>query len=102
MINILGAKARSLHHHYFEPLNDAKILQMPLPAPESMWRACSDPEWRVARENANMASTTLDTLQGLLDLDRTGHLNVTLLPPLTRMIFACHKIRPNLVYDEEG
>lgn len=97
IVNILAAEARKLHHDYFEPLNDALILQLPLPAPESMWRACSDAEWRVARENAS----TPCTLQSLLDLSHAGSLDVASLQPLTRMILACHKIRLKFHYEEE-
>ena len=100
IVNILAAEARKLHHDYFEPLDDAMILQMPLPAPESMWRACSDAEWRVAREYARPPSSTPCTLQGLLDMVRAGSLDVTSLQPLTRMILACHKIRTK--FSDEG
>ncbi|KAJ5363976.1 uncharacterized protein N7496_009689 [Penicillium cataractarum] len=100
IINILAAEARELHYDYFEPLNDAMVLQMPLPAPEYMWRACSEEEWRVAHEYARPSSHTLRTLQELLDSDRAGTLNVASLQPLTRMILACHKIRPR-GYDGE-
>lgn len=101
IINILAAEARKLHHDYFEPLDDAMILHMPLPAPESMWRACSDAEWRVARENARPTSPTPCTLQGLLDLGRAGSLDVASLQPLTRIILACHSIRPKFNDEEE-
>jgi hypothetical protein len=100
MVNILAAEARKLHPDYFEPLDDATILQMPLPAPESMWRACSDTEWRVAREYARPTSTTPSNLQGLLDLNREGRLDITSLQPLTKMILACHMIRTKF-HDEE-
>ncbi|KAJ5788855.1 uncharacterized protein N7518_005866 [Penicillium psychrosexuale] len=93
IINILAAEARKLHHDYFEPLNDVMILQMPLPAPEYMWRACSDEEWSMAREYARPTSPTPCTLQELLDLNRAGSLDVVSLQPLTRMILACHRIR---------
>jgi hypothetical protein len=82
-------------------LDDAMVLQMPLPAPEYMWRACSEEEWRVAREYARPSSHRLRTLQELLDSDRAGSLNVASLQPLTRMILACHKIRPR-GYDGEA
>jgi hypothetical protein len=101
IVNIVAAEARKLHHDYFEPLNDAMILQMPLPAPESMWRACSDAEWRAAREYARPTSPTPCTLQGLLDLGRARSLDVSSLQPLTRMILACHKIRLKLSDEEE-
>ncbi|KAJ5372691.1 C6 finger domain protein [Penicillium concentricum] len=93
IVNILAAEARKLHRDYFEPLNDGINLQMPLPAPEYMWRVCSDAEWQVAREYARTTSPTPGTLQDLLELDRVGGLDVALLQPLTRIILACHKIR---------
>ncbi|KAJ5520033.1 C6 finger domain protein, partial [Penicillium fimorum] len=98
IVNILAAEARKLHHDYFEPLNDFMILQIPLPAPEYMWRGCSDAEWQVAREYARQTSPTPSTLQDLVDLDRAGSLDVASLQPLTRMILACHKIRAK--YDD--
>ncbi|KAJ5908496.1 C6 finger domain protein [Penicillium taxi] len=101
LINILAAEARKLHYDYFEPLNELMILQMPLPAPEYMWRACSEEEWRVAREYAHSNSHNSSTLQDLIDLDRAGSLNVASLQPLTRIILACHKIRPKLSDGEE-
>ncbi|KAI9688917.1 MAG: hypothetical protein M1822_001274 [Bathelium mastoideum] len=101
VVNILAAEARKLHHDYFEPLNNTIILQMPLPAPEPMWRACSDAEWRVAREYARPTSPAPTTLQGLLDLARAGSLDVASLQPLTRIILACHKIRLKFNDEEE-
>ncbi len=101
IVNILAAEARKLHHDYFEPLNDAMILHMPLPAPESMWRACSDEEWRVARGYALLTSPIPCTLQGLLDLSRTGSLDVASLQPLTRMVLTCYQIQLKF-NDEEG
>jgi hypothetical protein len=101
IVNILAAEARKLHHDYFEPLNDAIIQQIPLPAPESMWRACTEAEWRAAREFSGQESPNPTALQGLLDLGRTGSLDVASLQPLTRMILACHKIRLKFNDEEE-
>jgi hypothetical protein len=101
IVNILAAEARKLHHDYFEPLNDAMILQMPLPAPEDMWRACSEEEWRVAREYTQPTSHASSTLQDLLDLGRAGSLGVASLQPLTRLILACHSIGPKVSDGEE-
>lgn len=94
VVNILAAKARKLHYDYFEPLNDATVLQLPLPAPEHMWRACNEDEWLAAREVARQTPLASCTLQDLIDLDHAGGLNVASLVPLTRIIFACHKLQP--------
>ncbi|KAF7589914.1 hypothetical protein BBP40_003532 [Aspergillus hancockii] len=107
MINILGAKARKLNEHYFEPLGDEIVLDLPLPAPEFMWRCCSEEEWLVAREQTmGQPATSLKlpdgvqcptgprTLREMLELDKAGTLDVSTLLPITRMILACSKVAP--------
>ncbi|WEW56953.1 hypothetical protein PRK78_002412 [Emydomyces testavorans] len=91
LINVLAAKSHKFHHDYFEPLDDAMILQMPLPATEQMWRACSERQWVACQEDARQLSSA-PTLQKLLELDSSGNLDVSTLPPLTRIILACAKI----------
>ncbi|KKK23905.1 hypothetical protein AOCH_004198 [Aspergillus ochraceoroseus] len=105
IINVIGAKSGKLNGVYCEPLDDDMILQLPLPAPECMWRACSAREWSAAREYLRQHSTppkgqdgrtapVSQTLRRLLHDEETGTLNVSTLLPLTRVIFASTKIEP--------
>ncbi|KAL2823287.1 hypothetical protein BDW59DRAFT_180746 [Aspergillus cavernicola] len=103
-INILGARAGKLNSAYFEPLDDDLILELPLPAPECMWRACSLREWLEAREYAlrMVPATTAEegkprltqTLQQLLQDEETGRLDVSGLLPLSRVVLASTKLSP--------
>ncbi|KAL4925657.1 Zn(II)2Cys6 transcription factor domain-containing protein [Aspergillus undulatus] len=107
IINILGARAGKLNSAYFEPLDDELVLNLPLPAPECMWRSCSSSEWFEAREYAlSMLSTPAaavdrstrsltQTLKGLLKDEEEGKLDMSSLLPLTRVILASTKIAPS-------
>ena len=98
MINILGARARLLNEQYFEPLGDDIVLQLPLPAPEHMWRWCDEEEWAMAREHAMQRPANSPpvprTLRELLEQDKAGALDTSTLLPITRLIFACAKVAP--------
>ncbi|KAL2813877.1 hypothetical protein BJX63DRAFT_208213 [Aspergillus granulosus] len=103
IINILGSRAGKLNGVYFEPLDDDVILNLTLPAPECMWRACSLREWLDAREYALRMSPALaeghtprltQTLKELLDEEAVGRLDMSALLPLTRVILASTKIAP--------
>ncbi|KAE8408438.1 hypothetical protein BDV37DRAFT_172371 [Aspergillus pseudonomiae] len=98
MINILGARARLLNEQYFEPLGDDIVLQLPLPAPEHMWRCCDEEEWAMAREHAlqrpGNSPPAPRTLRELLEQDKAGALDTSTLLPITRLIFACAKVAP--------
>lgn len=102
IISILGgrARARKLTEEYVESLGNEMVLHLPLPAPEYMWRAGSEEEWLLAREQALTAREyeagsglpLSQTLHELLQMDRTGWLDVSALLPVTRMVLACSKI----------
>ncbi|RDW61718.1 Zn(II)2Cys6 transcription factor domain-containing protein [Aspergillus mulundensis] len=113
IINIVGSRAGKLNGAYFEPLDDEMVLNLPLPAPECMWRACSLREWLGAREYAlrfrqSEAESRMDsgpegeggntrltqTLKGLIEAEEEGRLDVKALLPLTRVILASVKIAP--------
>ncbi|KAE8353418.1 hypothetical protein BDV28DRAFT_148075 [Aspergillus coremiiformis] len=103
MINILGTKTRPLNEQYFEPLGDDIILQLPLPAPEHMWRCSSEEEWMLIREHLRQSLKLSDgaynylgprTLGELLAQDQAGTLDVSSLLPITRLILACGKVAP--------
>ncbi|KAL4815745.1 hypothetical protein BDW67DRAFT_185467 [Aspergillus spinulosporus] len=109
VINILSARAGKLSSAYFELLDDEVVLNLPLPAPECMWRSCSLREWLEAREYASRiapgsASTLIGperpkarltrTLKELLKQEEAGTLDVSTLLPLTRVILASMKIGP--------
>ncbi|KAL6235285.1 hypothetical protein BDW75DRAFT_210019 [Aspergillus navahoensis] len=109
IINVLGARAGKLSSAYFEPLDDEVVLNLPLPAPECMWRSCSLREWLEAREYAlrmapestsplpgaeGQKARLTQTLQELLKEEEAGTLDVSGLLPLTRVILASTKIAP--------
>lgn len=101
IISTLAGKARRFNGAYIDPLDSAILLQLPLPAPEEMWRARSEGEWMISRAQTLRSWTRgLDggmlpaprTLQQLLVLEEVGSVSVTLLLPITRMILACAKL----------
>ncbi|PWY94224.1 C6 zinc finger domain protein [Aspergillus sclerotioniger CBS 115572] len=101
IIGTLAGKARRFNGAYIDPLDSAILLQLPLPAPEEMWRARSEGEWMISRAQTLRSWTRgLDggmlpaprTLQQLLVLEEVGSVSVTLLLPITRMILACAKL----------
>jgi hypothetical protein len=105
MINILESKVRKLNESYFEPLGDQMILKIPLPAPESMWRACSSEEWLLARARALGCSSSdgspgyngyrgLRTLEEVLQAMNEGQVDIESLLPLVRMVLASTIISP--------
>ncbi|KAL4985601.1 hypothetical protein BDW68DRAFT_198629 [Aspergillus falconensis] len=109
IINILGARAGKLNSAYFEPLDDEVVFNLPLPAPECMWRSCSLREWLEAREYAlriapnstsalpeseGQKARLTQTLKELLKEEEAGTLDVSGLLPLTRVILASTKIAP--------
>ncbi|PWY79328.1 hypothetical protein BO70DRAFT_388031 [Aspergillus heteromorphus CBS 117.55] len=109
IISTLASKTRKFNTNgiYPDPLDSSILLQLPLPAPEEMWRARSEDEWMISRAQTLRSWTrALDgnmlpaprTLQQLLVLEQVGSVTVTLLPPITRMILACAKLNGQASY----
>ncbi|RAK88798.1 C6 zinc finger domain protein [Aspergillus costaricaensis CBS 115574] len=101
IIRTLAGRARRYNGINIDPLDSAILLQLPLPAPEEMWRARSEGEWMIARAQTQRSWArgvdgsmlpALRTLQQLLVLEEVGSVSVTLLLPITRMILACAKL----------
>ncbi|KAL3473724.1 hypothetical protein BJX99DRAFT_261125 [Aspergillus californicus] len=99
---ILGARAGKLSSAYSEPLDDELVLDLPLPAPECIWRACSLREWLESRDHAlrllpelmeDSKTPLTQTLRQLLREEEAGRLDVSTLLPLTRIILASVKLR---------
>ncbi|DAA76061.1 TPA_exp: putative C6 transcription factor [Trichophyton benhamiae CBS 112371] len=91
LINVLAARCRRFHFDYFEPLDDALILQMPLPTTEETWRAGNETQWQVCREDTQFIRPA-PTLQKLMEIDDAGQLDRATLTPLTRIILACARV----------
>ncbi|GKZ48652.1 hypothetical protein AbraIFM66951_000736 [Aspergillus brasiliensis] len=101
IVRTLAGRARRYNGINIDPLDSAILLQLPLPAPEEMWRARSEGEWMIARAQTQQSWArgvdgsmlpALRTLQQLLVLEEVGSVSVTLLLPITRMILACAKL----------
>ncbi|EGE04395.1 C6 zinc finger domain-containing protein [Trichophyton equinum CBS 127.97] len=91
LINVLAARCRRFHFDYFEPLDDALILQMPLPTTEQTWRARNETQWQICREDTQLVRPA-PTLQKLMEIDDAGQLDRATLTPLTRIILACARV----------
>ncbi|EFQ98569.1 hypothetical protein MGYG_08937 [Nannizzia gypsea CBS 118893] len=91
LINVLAARCRRFHFDYFEPLDDALILQMPLPATEQAWKASNEIQWQICRDDTQLVRPA-PTLQKLMEIDDAGRLDRATLTPLTRIILACARV----------
>ncbi|KAL8941764.1 MAG: hypothetical protein Q9216_002049 [Gyalolechia sp. 2 TL-2023] len=63
MVNELSYHARALELVYYEPLHPSLVLDMPLPAPDSMWRALNEGEWAAARDASGWTGAGVFTLR---------------------------------------
>ena len=104
IINVLAARVRKLHEDYYEPLNDEFVLDMRMPAPEPVWKACNAEQWVKAADEARQGlreDRDKDlTLRELLAAEETsGGVDEKFLAPLNRVILACARMqfRPNNV-----
>jgi hypothetical protein len=95
VINELSSMTKALNRHYYEPLDEAFVLDMPLPAPDSMWQAGGPSEWAVARDATNWTGEDILTLRTVLErlqgahsprLDGNDREN---LPSVSRLIISC-------------
>lgn len=67
MCNELSYHTNALNSVYYESLDDGLILDMPLPAPDSMWCASSEDEWATARDTTGWTGTGVVTLRTSMD-----------------------------------
>lgn len=52
VINILSCRDSKQNSYFYEALDDALLLELPLPAPDRLWKANSAQEWVQARAAA--------------------------------------------------
>ena len=98
IVNVLAARVRKLHEDYYEPLNDEFVLDMRMPAPEPVWKACDAEEWVKALDEARQGlredRDKEPTLRKLLAAEETnGGVNEKFLAPLNRVILACARMQ---------
>lgn len=67
MCNELSYHTNALNGVYYESLDDGLLLDMPLPAPDSMWRASSEDEWATARDATGWTGAGVVTLRSAMD-----------------------------------
>lgn len=67
MVNELSYHTNALNGVYYESLHEALLLDMPLPAPESMWRALNEGEWAAARDTTGWTGPGVLTLRTSMD-----------------------------------
>ncbi|KAL8736864.1 MAG: hypothetical protein Q9181_002255 [Wetmoreana brouardii] len=63
MVNELSYHTNALNPAYYESLHPSLVLDMPLPAPETMWRALNEREWAAARDNSGWSGVGVLTLR---------------------------------------
>ena len=67
MVNELSYHIKSINRVYYESLHESLVMDMPLPAPDSMWRALNEDEWRAARDSTGWIGNDVMTLRSALD-----------------------------------
>lgn len=67
MVNELSYHTNSINRVYYESLHESLVMDMPLPAPESMWRALNKEEWKAARDSTGWIGEGIITLRAALD-----------------------------------
>ncbi|KAL8698652.1 MAG: hypothetical protein Q9201_006450 [Fulgogasparrea decipioides] len=63
MVNELSYHTNALNPAYYESLHPSLVLDMPLPAPETMWRALNENEWAAARDDSGWSGVGVLTLR---------------------------------------
>lgn len=63
MVNELSYYSKALELVYYEPLHPSLVLDMPLPAPDSMWHALNEREWTAARDASGWTGADVLTLR---------------------------------------
>lgn len=67
MVNELSYHTNSINQVYYESLHESLVMDMPLPAPETMWRALNKDEWKAARDSSGWTGKGIITLRAALD-----------------------------------
>lgn len=66
MINELSYHANALNPAYYESLHPSLVQDLPLPAPEIMWRALNEREWAAARDSSGWTGVGVWSLSDLM------------------------------------
>lgn len=81
-INTLSCRIQKQNPYYFEPLDDNLVRNIPLPAPDSVWKASSAEEWVAAKaqlgpEDAARCGLTIQQVvdQFMAESDSNDHQN---------------------------
>ncbi|KAI4251100.1 MAG: hypothetical protein LQ352_005067 [Teloschistes flavicans] len=71
MVNELSHHSNALNLVYYEPLDPSLILDMPLPSPDSMWRATNEDEWIAARDSSGWKGSGVLTMREAMNRSAT-------------------------------
>ena len=66
MVNELSYHTNALNNVNYESLDESLLLDMPLPAPDRLWRALNAEEWAAARDTSGWTNEGLSTLRTAL------------------------------------
>jgi hypothetical protein len=66
IINVIACRTEKQNAYFYEELDDDLVMNLPLPAPEKVWKASSAAEWKSALE---------EELQGGWQTNRTASIN---------------------------
>ncbi|KAL9593696.1 MAG: hypothetical protein Q9219_007429 [cf. Caloplaca sp. 3 TL-2023] len=69
MVNELSYHTKGLNLVYYDPLHPSLVLDMPLPAPDSMWRALNEREWAAARDSSGWTGANILSLRESMELN---------------------------------
>ncbi|KAL8687985.1 MAG: hypothetical protein Q9218_005989 [Villophora microphyllina] len=92
MVNELSHHSNALRHVYYEPLDPSLVLDMPLPAPDSMWRAINEDEWIAARDSSGWTGSGVLTLREAMRSECRGPSNghsLNNIEQISNLIISC-------------
>ena len=72
MVNELSYHINALNSVYYESLHESLTSDIPLPAPNSMWRALDETEWAAARDATGWSGAGIMTLRMFMDMPEAG------------------------------
>src|ERR1051326_3163212 len=73
IINTLSCRTTKQNPYFYETLDDNLILDMPLPAPDSLWKAKSADEWALAKRTLAAEKAWQVSARDLLDWFQNGY-----------------------------
>ncbi|KAH7303892.1 hypothetical protein BKA65DRAFT_521566 [Rhexocercosporidium sp. MPI-PUGE-AT-0058] len=96
--NLLGICFETHNKFFYEPLDDALIDSLWIPAPDIVWEAINEQEWKKAKKTAGYSTCDRPTVSALLEQYHSGDDGVYFdgavqrfedLPELTRLVLSC-------------